>query len=141
VSFLKKLFGLEFIGRPKLALKRTPEVLASMERIEARRQKELKLAEEQRRRERLIKTYTPSERAGAQKSGSTITANEAIRNLERKAFQSHNDRLTADSGMTANSKMSLWLNTIAPEDPPDTIAPDLRIPETVFDVETNKFEK
>jgi hypothetical protein len=141
VSFLKKLFGLELAGQPKLALKRTPEVLASLERIEARRQKELKQAEEQRRRERLLKTYTPAGRTGAQKNVSTITANEAIRDLERKALQGHSDRLMADSGMTANSKMNLWLNTIAPEDPPDTIAPDMRIPDTVFDVETNKFEK
>jgi hypothetical protein len=141
VSFLKKLFGLELAGQPKPALKRTPEVLASMERIEARRQKELKQEEEQRRRERLVKSHKPADRTGTQQNVSANAAHEAIKDQEKKALQTHKDRLMADSGMTANSRMNLWFNTIAPEEPPDTIAPDMRIPETVFDVETNKFEK
>jgi hypothetical protein len=37
--------------------------------------------------------------------------------------------------------MDLWMNSIMPEEAPDTIAPQMRIPETVFDVETNKFSK
>jgi hypothetical protein len=132
VNFIKKIFGLE------PALKRTPEVQASLERIEARKQKEMKQAEEQRRRERVLKTQMPADQIGKQQG---VSAEEELRRLERKAQQPHKDRLQADSGIMANSKMDLWLNTISPEDPPDTIAPHMRIPDTVFNVETNKFGK
>jgi hypothetical protein len=138
VNFLKKLFGLDKAKTPKSTLKRTPEIQASLDRIEARKQKELRESDEKKRRERLLKPHTPSARDVSQHP---VSAEEELRRLERRAQHPHADRLQADSGMVANSKMDLWLNTIAPEDPPDTIAPDMRIPETVFNVKTNKFEK
>lgn len=138
MNFLKKLFGLDKAKTPKSTLKRTPEIQASLDRIEARKQKELRESDEKKRRERLLKPHTPSARDVSQHP---VSAEEELRRLERRAQPPHADRLQADSGMVANSKMDLWLNTIAPEDPPDTIAPDMRIPETVFNVKTNKFEK
>lgn len=109
-----------------------------MERIEARKQKEQKEAAERQRRERLLKNHSPTAR---QVVAQPVSAAEELRRLEKRAQSTHTDRLQADSGMIANSKMDLWLNTITPEDPPDTIAPQMRIPDTVFNVKTNKFEE
>lgn len=138
MNFLKALFGIKLAKEHKSSIKRTPEMQAAMERIEARKQKELKEEAEKQRRERLLKNHSPSAR---QVVAQPVSAEEELRRLEKRAQQAHNDRLQADSGMMANSKMDLWLNTITPEDPPDTIAPDLRIPDTVFNVKTNKFDR
>lgn len=138
MNFLKKLFGVGNSSDNKLSMKRTPEIQATMERIEARKQKELKETAEKQRRERLLKNHSPTAR---QVVSQPVSAAEELQRLKKRAAQIHNDRLRADSGITANSKMDLWLNTITPEDPPDTIAPQMRIPDTVFNVKTNKFEK
>ncbi|MBR7800771.1 hypothetical protein [Undibacterium fentianense] len=136
MNFLLKLFGFGATSDTKRNIKRTPEIQASLDRIEARKQKELKEFAEKQRRERLLKPHTPSARDVTRHP---VSADEELRRLERRALQPHNDRLQADSGIMANSKMDMWMNTIAPEAPPDTIAPEMRIPDTVFNVETNKF--
>jgi hypothetical protein len=138
MNFLKKLLGINQESDRKSSLKKTPEIKAAQERIKARQKKEALAASEQQRQERLFKKQSPSGRATPHHS---VSAQEELRRLEKRAQHNHNDRLQADSGLMANSKMDLWLNSIAPEDPPDTIAPHLRIPDTVFDIETNKFEK
>lgn len=138
MNFIKKLFGITSSSKEKTTLKRTPEVQASLDRIAARKQKELKDAAEKKRREQLLKSR---EQLMRESDTETLSPEEHLRRLKKKSEQAHNDRLIADSGMMANSKMDLWLNSVMPEDPPDTIAPHMRIPETVFDVETNKFKK
>lgn len=138
MNFLKKLFGISSAQKEKPAIKRTPEVQASLDRIAARKQKELKDATEKKRREQVLKSR---EQLMRETETETLSPEEHLRRLKKKSEQVHDDRLIADSGMMANSKMDLWLNSVMPEDPPDTIAPHMRIPETVFDVETNKFKK
>lgn len=138
MNFFKNLFSAGSSSSSKTAIKRTPEIQAAMERIEARKQKEQKESAERQRRERLLKNHSPTAR---QVVAQPVSAAEELRRLEKRAQQAHQDRLQADSGMMANSKMDLWLNTITPEDPPDTIAPQMRIPDTVFNVKTNKFEE
>jgi hypothetical protein len=138
MNFLKKLLGIDKDSERKSSLKKTPEIKAAQERIKARQQKEALAASAQQRRESLLKKQSPSGRATSLHS---VSAEEELRRLEKRAQHNHSDRLQADSGLMANSKMDLWLNSIGPEDPPDTIAPHLRIPDTVFDIETNKFEK
>lgn len=138
MNFLKKLFGVSKSSDEKSTIKRTPEIQAAMARIEARKQKELKVSAENQRRERLLKNHSPTAR---QVVSHPVSAEEELRRLEKRAKQAHQDRLHADSGMVANSKMDLWLNTITPEAPPDTIAPQMRIPDTVFNVKTNKFKE
>lgn len=138
MNFFKNLFSAGSSSSSKTAIKRTPEIQAAMERIEARKQKEQKESAERQRRERLLKNHSPTAR---QVVAQPVSAAEELRRLEKRAQQAHQDKLQADSGMMANSKMDLWLNTITPEDPPDTIAPQMRIPDTVFNVKTNKFEE
>ncbi|MFZ6818421.1 hypothetical protein [Undibacterium sp. Ji22W] len=138
MNFLKKLFSSSTSTDEKSSIKRTPEIQAAMDRIEARKQRELKESAEKQRRERLLKNHSPTAR---QVVSNPVSAAEELRRLEKRAEQAHNDKLQADSGIMANSKMDLWLNTITPEDPPDTIAPQMRIPDTVFNVKTNKFEQ
>ncbi|MBC3873760.1 hypothetical protein [Undibacterium flavidum] len=138
MNFLKKLFGNSKSNDDSSSIKRTPEIQAAMDRIEARKQRELKESAEKQRRERLLKNHSPTAR---QVVANPVSAAEELRRLEKRAEQAHQDRLQADSGMMANSKMDLWLNTIAPQEPPDTIAPQMRIPDTVFNVKTNKFDQ
>lgn len=138
MNFLKKLFGSSKSNDESSSIKRTPEIQAAMDRIEARKQRELKESAEKQRRERLLKNHNPTAR---QVVANPVSAAEELRRLEKRAEQAHQDRLQADSGMMANSKMDLWLNTIAPQEPPDTIAPQMRIPDTVFNVKTNKFDQ
>lgn len=138
MNFFKRLLGIDKSADKKSSLKQTPEIKAAQERIKARQEKEAKLVSEKQKQERVLKTQSASARASHHQS---VSAQEELRRLERRAQQHHQDKLQADSGIMANSKMDLWMNSIAPEDPPDTIAPHLRIPDTVFNVETNKFEK
>lgn len=138
MNFLKKLFGGNSSEAEKSSIKRTPKVQAALDRIEARKQKEMKESADRQRKERLLKSHDQLAREAAQQP---VSAKEQLRRLEKKAQKPHNDRLQADSGLMANSKMDLWMNSIMPEEAPDTIAPQMRIPETVFDVETNKFSK
>ncbi|MBC3832077.1 hypothetical protein H8K33_11195 [Undibacterium amnicola] len=138
MNFLKKLLGIDKESHAKSPLKKTPEIQAAEERIKARQKKEALASSDKQRRERLVKNQSPTARASVNQP---VSAQEELRRLERRAQQNHSDKLQADSGLMANSKMDLWLNSIAPEDPPDTIAPHLRIPDTVFNIDTNKFEK
>lgn len=138
MNFLKKLFSTNQSSDEKSVLKRTPEIEAAMARIEARKQKGLKEEAENQRLERLLKNHSP---AGRKIASHPVSAAEELRRLEKRAEQAHKDRLHTSSGMMANSKMDLWLNTVTPEDPPDTIAPQMRIPDTVFNVKTNKFKE
>jgi hypothetical protein len=138
MDFLKKLLGINIGSQAKSSRKKTPAVLAAEERIKARQQKEALATSEKLRRERLLKNQNPAARVFGSHS---VSAQEELRRLEQRAQRDHNDKLQADSGLMANSKMDLWLNSVMPEDPPDTIAPDLRIPDTVFNINTNRFDK
>lgn len=138
MNFLQKLFGTGKSSKPKTNMKRTPEIQAALDRIEARKQKELKENAEKQRRERLFKTR---DQLANDIANSPKNTEEQMRQLKRKGERVHDDRLEADSGIMANSKLDLWLNTISPQDPPDTIAPQMRIPDTVFDIKTNKFKQ
>lgn len=141
VNFLQKLFAVAKLSTGEVAIKRTPEMQLALNRIEARKQKEQKETTERQRRERLFKSR--DQLADENKnisSSSAISSDQQLRQLEKKGHHHHADKLEADSGIMANSKMDLWLNTIAPQEAPDTIAPHLRIPDTVFNIETNKFE-
>lgn len=138
MSFLNKLLNINGSSKKaKSSLKLTPEVLAVKERIAARKEKEEKALEAQRRRERLT-GGGQSDRVSANHQSSSIK--EEVRRLEKRAIQGHSDRLTANSEIMANSKLDLWYNTIGPEDPPDTIAPDMRIPESESSSESEKLE-
>jgi flagellar motility protein MotE (MotC chaperone) len=121
---------------PTYALKLTPEVIAAQERIAARKQKADKEAALKQRNQRLLKGHQTTNT-----NQHIVSAEEALKRLETRAKHEHKVKLQADSGMVANSKMDVWLNSIMPEDPPDTIAPHMRIPDTVFDIETNTFKK
>lgn len=132
MDFLKKLFN---IGggskKTKNELKLTPKVLAARERIEARKEQEDKEQEDAIRRERLMGGQQSKVRSRSKK----ITIDEEIRRLERRAERAHNDKLTA------NSTMDFWHSTIAREDPPDTIFPDMVIPDASSEVDVDKLEK
>ena len=136
MDFLKKLLGMDKGSDTKSSLKKTPATLAAEERIKARQQKEALAASDKLRRERLLKNQSPATRVS---NNHAVSAQEELRRLEERAQRDHKDKLQADSGLMANSKMDLWMNSIMPEDPPDTIAPHLRIPNTVFNTDTNKF--
>jgi hypothetical protein len=136
MDFLKKLLGIDKGSEKKPLLKKTPATRAAEERIKARQQKEALATSDKQRRERLLKNQSPATRVS---NNHAVSAQEELRRLEERAQRDHKDKLQADSGLMANSKMDLWMNSIMPEDPPDTIAPDLRIPDTVFNTDTNKF--
>jgi len=141
VNFLQKLFAVAKFSSGEVAIKRTPEMQLALDRIEARKQKEQKEAAERQRRERLFKSREQLANENRNtSSNSASSSDQQLRQLEKKGRRQHTDKLEADSGMMANSKMDLWLNTIAPQEAPDTIAPHLRIPDTVFNIESNKFE-
>ena len=137
MNFLKKLFGIGSSPSEKPQLKKTAKVQAALDRIEARKQKELQESSLKLRKERGLKSR---EQLAQEAVNQQISEEEQLRRLKKRAQKAHNDRLQADSGLTANSKLDLWMNTVTPGEAPDTIAPHLRIPETVFNVETNKFE-
>jgi hypothetical protein len=137
MNFLGKLFGSNGAAKKtKSSLKLTPEVLAVKERIAARKEKEEKAHEAQLRRERLTNGGQTNTKSNNHHSAAI---REEIRRLEKRAVVSHNDRLEANSEMMANSKLDLWYNTIVPEAPPETIAPDMVIPESFSDEEENEI--
>jgi hypothetical protein len=138
VNLLQKLLNIGKSSGTKVTLKRTPEMQAAISRIEARKQQEQSEAVARERHERRFKSSEQLAREVTE-SATHSTADEHLRQLRRNGQRKHNDRLETDSGLMANSKMDLWLNTITPQEAPDTIAPDLRIPDTVFNVETNSF--
>lgn len=142
MNFLKKLFNIGSSSKkPKSSIKLTPEVLAAKARIAARKEKEEKEFAEQERKERLLNVQGISQRMPSKQS---LYVQEEVRRLEKRAVYAHNDKLSANSEMIANSRMDFWNNTIAREEPPDTIAPDMLIPESPSehqaDVETENNE-
>ncbi len=150
MNLLQKLLTIGKSPNAGVKLKRTPEMQAALARIEARKQQEQIEEAARQRRDRLYKSseqlareVTSSANSSTRNSTTRTAANpeEQLRQLRRNGERRHNDKLEADSGITANSRMDVWLNSVMPEDPPDTIAPDLRIPDTVFDIETNSFKK
>jgi hypothetical protein len=136
VNFLKKLFGGGTSSNEKPVVKRTQKMQATFDRIEARKQKELQESAEKKRRERSLMTREQIARENIRRP---VSAEEELRRLIKQGERQHNDSLQADSILSANSRLDLWHNTIAHEEPPDTIAPNMRIPNTVFNVESNTF--
>lgn len=129
MNFLSSIFASKGAKKEvKTNLKLTPEVLAVKARIEARRKKEEQAAREQNK---IDQFYIGNQNHLSKPLHHSITVQEEIRILEKRAGYAHNDRLTADSEIFANSRMDVWQNSIALEDPPETIMPDFEFPEAI----------